>query len=153
MAFSRWTGSAFTAVGLVRRWDGGAWVVCDFVRRWSGSAWENVWLKLAASKNFDPSVVWVNSPASMTPTTRALTTNTVVITAVGGAPGYTYSWARVSGDATITCNSPSAASTTFSATVTVATTKTAVWRCTVTDAVANVTTLDVTPSLVYDSGF
>lgn len=61
----------------------------------------------------------------------SVTTNSVTVTAAGTGP-LTYLWTRVSGDA-ITIDSPTAATTTFSGTVG-ATGKTALFKCTVTDA-------------------
>lgn len=59
----------------------------------------------------------------------------VVITATGGAGGYTYAWQYVSGDTGITAVSPTSNSTTFTrATVSIGQTYEAYWRCRVTDA-------------------
>jgi len=51
------------------------------------------------------------------PFSQTVISNAVNATAGGGTPGYTYSWSRVSGDSTITATSPTAASTTFQASV------------------------------------
>jgi chitodextrinase len=59
----------------------------------------------------------------------------VVVTATGGAGGYTYAWQYVSGDTGITAVSPTSNSTTFTrATVSIGQTYEAYWRCRVTDA-------------------
>lgn len=64
-----------------------------------------------------------------------LTTNSVTITASGGTSPYTYLWTKVSGD-TVTINSPTSNTTSFSATVNDGETKNAIYKCTITDDVA-----------------
>ena len=58
-------------------------------------------------------------------------------TPVGGTPGYTYSWTRVSGDV-LTANSPTSASCTFGYFNAIAGTKVGVYTCTVTDSLSQV---------------
>lgn len=72
---------------------------------------------------------------------------TTTVTPSGGVPGFTYAWAFVSGDAAITATAPAAAATAFTASVAVDERKTAVFRCTVTDANGATTTVDVDVSL------
>lgn len=62
-----------------------------------------------------------------------VTSNSTTVVASGSPGPYSYAWAKVSGD-TITPNSPSAATTTFSGSPGIGTTITAVFRCTVTGA-------------------
>lgn len=50
----------------------------------------------------------------------------------------TYSWARISGDATMSATSPASASTAFSAALTTGQTKTATFRCTVSDGTSTI---------------
>ncbi len=78
----------------------------------------------------------------------------VVVTATGGAGGYTYAWEYVSGDTGITVVAPTSNSTTWSrASVSLAVTYTAYWRCRVRDAAnAIVYTGNVTVEFRRDSG-
>lgn len=75
---------------------------------------------------------------------KTLTTVPVIVTASGGAGGYTYAWARLSGDVEIAATTPAAASTTFSATLDPDEYKEALFECTVTDAAAQVIKKQVT---------
>lgn len=86
---------------------------------------------------------FINSPASLTPSTRSLNTNTV--TASGGTGSY--AWARVSGSTAITIDNASAASVFFSATVSVDSSVSAIWRVT-----SGAETVDVNVSINYESG-
>jgi hypothetical protein len=82
------------------------------------------------------------------------TTNTVTISVSNGAPGYTYSWSKVSGT-TYTVNSPTSAATTFSlygSGTPAGTGYSATYRCTITDSIGYQSTVDVTVSTThYDS--
>lgn len=72
------------------------------------------------------------------------TTNSVTVTAFGGTAPYTYAWTFASGGTGITRDSPTAATTTFSATsLTGGETRTGQARCTVTDNVGATFTIDV----------
>ena len=76
------------------------------------------------------------------------TSSPTVVTAVGGWPGYTYSWALLSGGGGFspTANSPSSASTTFNIQVGgVQSTFTATFRCTITDTIGQSVTVDASP--------
>jgi hypothetical protein len=82
------------------------------------------------------------------PSAANMTTDAVTISTFGGSgAGPTYSWAKVSGD-TFTMSASTAATTTFSASVNRNTTKTAVYRCTITRGV-DVLTKDVTVTGTY----
>jgi hypothetical protein len=62
------------------------------------------------------------------------TTSSTTVTVTGGVSPYTYSWSKVSGD-TLTVDSPTAATTTFTATGLVeGDSRDATYRCTVTDS-------------------
>lgn len=91
------------------------------------------------------------SSISKTLTTRAgsktVTTSSVTASASGGTVSYAYAWSRVSGDAAITAATPSAASTTFSATVAADETKIAVFACTATDAAGFTAVKQITVTL------
>lgn len=79
----------------------------------------------------------------------------VIVTPTGGVPGYTYSWSRVSGSTAITALSSTSYSTYFQGLVSVGSTDTAVFKCTVTDSASNtVDTVNVNVSLTcnYSGG-
>lgn len=97
---------------------------------------------LAASVS--PNPVSGSSHGNLSATT--VTSSAATASPGGGLGPYTYSWARISGD-TMTAASPSSATTTFSGTVPLDSTNTAVFRVTVTDAAGQVDTADVTVNL------
>jgi hypothetical protein len=77
------------------------------------------------------------SSVSKTDTGTSITTASVTVTAAGGTPGYTYSWVRTSGSTSIAADSASSATTTFTgSSLASGSTYSAVFTCTVTDAVA-----------------
>ena len=88
--------------------------------------------------------LFVNSPASLIPSTRIITSDSV--TASGGTGSY--AWTRISGSTAVSADAPSSATTTFSATVSVNTVESATFRCT-----SGAETFDVPVSLNYESGF
>lgn len=91
------------------------------------------------------------SPTSISKTDPAasITTASTTVTAFGGTTPYTYAWTRNSGSTSISANSASAATTTFTGTSLVSgSTYTAVFRCTVTDNAAATTTVDVPVTIV-----
>jgi hypothetical protein len=146
MPLSRWNGSSFAPVGLVRRWTGSAWQTCSFVRRWNGTAWVDVWTPLAvtgASPVFG-SVTDIGGPLN-----GFVQSDPASLTVTGGAPGYTYSWARISGSALISADSPTSPTTRFSGTIPVSITS-AVFRVTVTDTAGSTATFDATVNLQYE---
>lgn len=79
------------------------------------------------------------------------TSESTTVTATGGTPGYTYAWTRVSGSTDISADFASAATTTFSV-VSMAdgATKSAIFRCTVTDSTAATYTIDVSVGFERD---
>lgn len=80
-----------------------------------------------------------------------LTTSSCSVSASGGTPGYTYSWSRVSGSALVNITSPSSSSTTFNTSFNGGgQTRSAVFKCTVTDAASNVVDTD-TVSVTFNS--
>lgn len=82
-----------------------------------------------------------------------LTTNTVTVTPSGGLAPYTYAWTRISGDTSTTCNSPSSASTNWSATVgAVNPDRNSTWRCRVTDSASQIFDVNVSVSISYTGG-
>lgn len=97
--------------------------------------------------------------ASLSPTTLSgsgatssyvSTSSASTVTPVGGTPGYTYLWSRVSGD-TLTINSPTSASSNFGYFNAIPSTKVAVFKCTVTDSLSQVvdTTNTVTATITH----
>jgi len=87
-------------------------------------------------------------------TTSSGTTSSTTVTPTGGVSSYTYAWTKVSGGS-ITAVSSSSATTTFTATSLLAgASRTAVFRCTVTDSSspALTATADVTVTIERDSG-
>lgn len=93
------------------------------------------------------------SPTSVSKTSstrgsdKTVTAGPATVTVSGGSGGYTYSWARIAGDSSITAGAPSAASTSFSALLSPDDSVTATFECTVTDAAGSVTRLQVGVSL------
>lgn len=105
-------------------------------------------LPAAAQSGSGALSIWViPGSISKTGTAGTITTDTVTAAASGGTPGYTYAWTKVSGDS-ITAVSAATAATTFQATsVTTGETRTAIFRCTVTDGAAATATVDVTVAI------
>ena len=89
-----------------------------------------------ASSGTSPVSVSLNkSSVSGTGTASAITTNNVTATASGGAGGYTYSWARVSGNSAISATNANSRTTAFTRTgCAEGTSYSASWRCTATDS-------------------
>jgi hypothetical protein len=93
-------------------------------------------------------------PGSITKETGAAsgTSSSVTVTATAGTGPYTYAWTFASGGSGITIDSPTSASTTFSATgLTSGTTRSGVARCTVTDSAAASVTADVAVTIKWTS--
>lgn len=78
------------------------------------------------------------------------TTNSVTVTPSGGTAPYTYAWAFVDGDAGISINSPTSATTSFSGDP-VGTALAATYRCTVTDSAGSplTATFTIAVSIIY----
>lgn len=98
------------------------------------------------SASVTPSAV-VGGAASNFPAT--VTTQTATATPSGGAAPYTYSWVNVSGYGSI--NRPTQAGTSFTATVPTGTFH-GVFRVTITDAIGQTATADVTASFTNYGG-
>lgn len=150
MTIRRRASGAWTTVAAVKAKKTGAQATVGFVRRRLSGAWVD-----ANATNINASV----SPTAVTGyttggvATKSVTSGTATVTATGGSgAAKTYSWARVSGG-TVTITSPSAAATTFSASLSAApgaiATLDAVYRCTVTDGTFT-DTVDVTIHLEYE---
>jgi hypothetical protein len=78
-----------------------------------------------------------------------VTSSSVTGTPTGGTAPYTYAWQYVSGDATVTPTSPTAATTTFSSTTVTELGKIAFFQLQVTDNVGNVVTSSVLEVQLY----
>jgi hypothetical protein len=121
--------------GLVR--VGGAWKNLVRIRAYVGGAWEDVAsfiqpLTLSASPVSPNAFIFGSGTA---------TTDAVTVTPSGGAGPFTYSWSLVSGTCTII--SPTSASTTFSRTLTSGERAEVTVRCTVTDSLGTIATIDI----------
>lgn len=104
---------------------------------------------VSVSVNDNNAIGFLFSPAPA-PTSEFITSfPSTVMTASGGTPPYTYSWARISGATQISADSPSANSTTFSANVPQNTQYFAVFRGTVTDSTGASATVNVNVTLDY----
>jgi hypothetical protein len=107
-------------------------------KRWTGSSWvdiplpgdeEDLALSATISRDYIAAVFQV--PVGSTAVT--LNTVDVVVTATGGdGAGPTYQWTQVSGSPGIDALSPTSATTKFRATLTKNTTRSGMFRCTVT---------------------
>ena len=105
----------------------------------------------AAAASISTTLNAAASPSSLSTsgTGTPLTTASTTVTPTGGTSPYTYAWTRLSGSTSITANSASAATTTFTgASLASGTTYTAVFRCTVTDNVAATKTVDVNVEII-----
>lgn len=102
----------------------------------------------ALSATMSPaSVTGFGEPASIS-APASVTTSTASLVKGGGFSPYTYAWTHISGD-TATINSPSSASTTFTAIVTLAEGELqGVFRCTVTDALGATASDTVTATFI-----
>lgn len=84
-------------------------------------------------------------------TSSSATTGSAVASPINGTAPFTYSWARISGDTSITITSSTSASTTFSRTgMSTLTEYTAIFRCTITDNTSATATADVTVTIYRD---
>lgn len=146
-----WTGAATAAI--IAKSDTTVRYYWVRVKMPSGgvSATEPPSAGLAGSSNSVSSVLNASAAPSViqkTDTAASITTVSTTVTATGGTSPYTYAWTRISGSTSITANSASAATTTFTgSSLASGTTYDAVFRCTVTDNVAATKTVDVTVSI------
>ena len=133
MAIKRRSGGSHVDIANVRRRSGSSWVTPSNVYRRQGEAWVKVWP--------------VNVPLSMTlshteiygysPSTGTIYTNSVIASPSGGTGSYTYSWARISGQATVFA-SASTSSVSFYSIFTSQGKRYATFRCTISDGVSSV---------------
>lgn len=151
MAHKRSDGTSFTDITTLERYDGSAWVAVSTVKRYDGSAWVDTgWggggggaLSATASPgSVDENIVIPDEDLASTVISDAVT-----VTAAGGTAPYTYAWSRMSGSSSVAVTSPTAATTTFEAVIYRGLSRSAVFRCTVTDAAMDTATVDVSVSL------
>lgn len=148
MAQKKWTGS-WVDLTTLKRWNGTTWVDLTIAKRWDGGSWVDMGApsgSLSATAN--ATNVFGSGGDDEGDAFQQITSSpATVITSTGGAgAGPTYSWTKLSGSSAILADSPTSATTTFSAYLGFGITKTAVMRCTVTRGVDSVT-VDVNVSL------
>lgn len=147
MAAFKKVGGSNVALTTFKIRSGGAWANITSAKRRVSGAWVEM-LGSALGIGGSTSANGLVSATEPAPTTAVVTSAPATIVATGGTGAYTYAWTHISGDAGITTTSPTAASTTFSATVTKNVARTAVRRCTLNDGVTTLTR-DVTVTLEY----
>lgn len=134
----RWNGTAFVDLTVSKRWDGTAFV--DFFSG-AGSG-----LSATADTGYCSGLTFEPEPA---PTFVVVPSNSVTVTPIGGTAPYTHAWTLVSGHSAILPVAPTAATTYFEATIGKNQEKHAVYRDTITDALAATTTVDIVVDLSY----
>ena len=151
MTMKRWDGSAYVDISTAKRWDGSAWVDLTIAKRWDGSAWVDITLPgggggtLSITASLNP--VTTEFVEGADELTASVTSYAVTCTATGGTGPYTYAWTYVSGASSVLCNSPSSNTTTFEAIIYREASRSAVWKCTVTDSAAATASVNVTVNL------
>lgn len=115
---------------------------------WNGSAWKLV-------QSFAPPITLAVTPsvsgAGSSFGTISITSGVATATPTGGTGPYTYAWTKVAGD-TLTVTSPNSASTTFRAGIGPSDSRSATYRCTVTDKNGLTASGNVSIYLVNTSG-
>lgn len=152
MTMKRWNGSAYVDLTTAKRWNGSAWVDLTIAKRWNGSAWVDIPLPGGGGGDPGAALVVTVSPGSANrsfsdgdPDCPLYTTNTVTASTINGTGPYTYQWTRVSGSSAVLADSPTSASTSFSASICVGT-RQAVFQVKATDSLGafDTTTVNVT---------
>lgn len=157
MTMKRWNGTSFADLSIVKRWNGSAWVDLSIAKRWNGSSWVDIPLPGGGagplSVTISPGTAYGenNVPNAPFPSAVNVTSNTVAANVTGGTGTISYSWARVSGSSSVSADTPNAATTSFSATLTRNTGAEAVFRVTVVRG-AETATADVSVQLYYSVG-
>lgn len=86
-------------------------------------------------------------PGETSPPCFLATSYLVTVTAAGGTGPYTYQWALVSGTNSMTISDAAAAAVRWTRYRCTSIVRTAVWRCTVTDSLGAIASVDVTVNL------
>lgn len=138
---------------------GGAWVSPTTAEAFAGGTWRTLKYAEAYYSGAWRKIVSFVLPLTLSATggsgsaaSSTVTGNTATATPSGGLAPFTYSWVHLSG-ATMTINTPSSASTTFTASgVADGATVTATFRCTATDSLGSTATADLTVNLTNRTG-
>jgi hypothetical protein len=126
--------------------DGGTWkpVQVGYVN--DGGAWKVFYSALAATYDIDASAAISGAGTAVT--------NAVTVSPIGGVSPFQYAWSYVSGDTFSVANpgpSPTANVTTFSTSLSTSQTKSAFYRCTITDANGSTAFVDVSVTAIETS--
>jgi hypothetical protein len=127
-------GGAWRTITTGEAFVNGAWRTLRYGEAYIDGAWKQV-------ATFVQPLTLSVSPPSTGANAGATTTPSVTATPSGGLGPFTYSWAKLSGDA-VSANSPSLATTSFTLT-SGSPPANATFRCTVTDALGSTATADV----------
>lgn len=157
MTMKRWNGSSWIDLTTAKKWNGSAWVDLTLAKRWNGTSWVDIPLPGGGagplSVTISPGYAFgeINVPNAPFPPAVEVASNGVSAMVTGGTGTISYSWSRLSGDAAVTANTPSASSTYFSAVLTRNQVATATFRVTVTRG-AETAVADVGVQLAYTVG-
>jgi hypothetical protein len=142
---------AWRTIRTAEAYVGGSWRTLKYGEAYIGGSWRTIVSFIQPlSLNISPA-----APGGEAASSTVTTTNYVVATPTGGASPFTYAWTRLSmsGATTFTANSPTSASTKFTATgVADGAIATATFRCTATDYLGTTATDDVTIGLQNTTG-
>lgn len=140
-------GGANQTITGARAFVSGAWRPIIGAKAYVDGAWRVVGNFTSGAGSISLSL----SPTTITKTGRnnaTVTSTQVVAIPTGGQTPYTYAWVKQSGD-DISATAPAASSTQFRATnMEIDETRTAVFRCTATDAFANSDSEDITVTII-----
>lgn len=123
-------------------------------KRWTGSAWVDIdgFISGALEVSIDPATAsGLDNRDEPAPAAVSVGTSNVTATPFGGTGPYTYLWEYVSGDASFTVSSATAATVSWTALVTKNSSKSATWKVTVTDSLAATATANVSIDVEYST--
>jgi hypothetical protein len=135
-------GGAWQDITGAKVFSGGAWRTVTAIKVYEDAAWRDV----ANFTGGGGTITLAISPSPVTKTgrTATITTSNVTATPAGGLAPYAYAWVKQSGD-DIGITAPSSAVTKFHADgMSVDEVRTAVFRCTCTDALTTTDSEDAT---------
>lgn len=139
-------GGAWRNISSLKIRSGGGWRSIKAIKVYSGGAWRDVANFTTGGGTLSVSL----SVDSVGRSARLSTISTTIVTAtpLGGQTPYTYSWAKQSGD-DISAMTPANSGTAFQASgMDIFETRTAVFRCTVTDTLGSSAHDDVTVTII-----